>query len=124
MSLPRQAFTSNTTAALSGKSISRKPWAAARAFSITTMTDGRIFSWSIPWTGQDISPANPSPRSITIIGDGTFTDVTRQAGLAVEMYGLGCAVGDYDNDGYVDIYITTVGSNHLFTIWAMASLLT
>jgi hypothetical protein len=46
--------------------------------------------------------------------DGTFTDVTRQAGLAVEMYGLGCAVGDYDNDGYVDIYITTVGSNHLF----------
>ena len=46
--------------------------------------------------------------------DGTFTDVTRQAGLAVEMYGLGCAVGDYDNDGYDDIYITTVGSNHLF----------
>jgi enediyne biosynthesis protein E4 len=46
--------------------------------------------------------------------DGTFTDVTRQAGLAVEMYGLGCSVGDYDNDGYVDIYITTVGSNHLF----------
>ncbi len=46
--------------------------------------------------------------------DGTFTDVTRQAGLAVEMYGMGCAVGDFDNDGYVDIYITTVGSNHLF----------
>jgi hypothetical protein len=46
--------------------------------------------------------------------DGTFTDVTRQAGLAVEMYGLGCAVGDFDNDGNVDIYITTVGSNHLF----------
>ena len=46
--------------------------------------------------------------------DGTFTDVTQQAGLAVEMYGLGCAVGDYDNDGNVDIYITTVGSNHLF----------
>jgi hypothetical protein len=46
--------------------------------------------------------------------DGTFTDVTRQAGLAVEMYGLGCAVGDFDNDGNVDIYFTTVGSNHLF----------
>ena len=46
--------------------------------------------------------------------DGTFTDVTRQAGLAVEMYGLGCTVGDYDNDGYDDIYITTVGHNHLF----------
>jgi hypothetical protein len=46
--------------------------------------------------------------------NGTFTDVTRQAGLAVEMYGLGCAVGDYDNNGLEDIYITTVGSNHLF----------
>ncbi len=46
--------------------------------------------------------------------DGTFTDVTRQAGLAVEVYGMGCAVGDYDNDGFVDIYITAVGSNHLF----------
>jgi enediyne biosynthesis protein E4 len=46
--------------------------------------------------------------------NGTFTDVTREAGLAVEMYGLGCAVGDFDNDGYDDIYITTVGSNHLF----------
>ncbi len=46
--------------------------------------------------------------------DGTFTDVTRQAGLAVEMYGMGCAVGDYDNDGNDDIYITALGSNHLF----------
>jgi hypothetical protein len=46
--------------------------------------------------------------------DGTFSDVTRQAGLAVEMYGLGCTVGDYDNDGHDDIYITAVGSNHLF----------
>ncbi len=46
--------------------------------------------------------------------DGTFTDVTKQAGLAVESYGLGCAVGDYDNDGFEDLYLTTVGSNHLF----------
>jgi hypothetical protein len=46
--------------------------------------------------------------------DGTFTDVTRDAGLAIETYGMGCAVGDYDNDGYDDLYLTTVGSNHLF----------
>lgn len=46
--------------------------------------------------------------------DGTFTDVTRQAGLAVEMYGMGCAVGDFDNDGFDDVYITAVGKNHLF----------
>lgn len=46
--------------------------------------------------------------------DGTFTDVTRQAGLDVELYGMGCAVGDFDNDGYDDIYITAVGGSHLF----------
>jgi hypothetical protein len=46
--------------------------------------------------------------------DGTFTDSTREAGLAIELYGMGCAVGDFDNDGYPDIYITAVGSNHLF----------
>jgi len=46
--------------------------------------------------------------------DGTFTDVTRAAGISVEMYGLGCAVADYDNDGLVDIYITAVGPNKLF----------
>jgi hypothetical protein len=46
--------------------------------------------------------------------DGTFTDVTKEAGLAVETYGQGCAVGDYDNDGFDDLYLTTVGSNHLY----------
>jgi len=46
--------------------------------------------------------------------DGTFTNVTAQAGLAVELYGIGVAVADYDNDGYEDIYITCVGPNHLF----------
>jgi hypothetical protein len=46
--------------------------------------------------------------------DGSFTDVARQAGLAVEMYGIGVAAADYDNDGNEDIYITCVGPNHLF----------
>jgi len=46
--------------------------------------------------------------------DGTFTDVTAQAGLAVEMYGVGVTVGDFDNDGNDDIYITCLGANHLF----------
>jgi hypothetical protein len=46
--------------------------------------------------------------------DGTFTDVTQQAGFAVEVYGLGCAVGDYQNDGFDDLYLTAVGSNHLY----------
>ena len=46
--------------------------------------------------------------------DGTFTDVTRKAGLAVPIYGMGVAVGDYDNDGYDDLFVTAYGQNHLF----------
>ena len=46
--------------------------------------------------------------------DGTFTDVTRRAGLDVEMYGMGVAVGDFNNDGFPDILITSVGQNRLF----------
>jgi hypothetical protein len=46
--------------------------------------------------------------------DGTFTDVTQQVGLGVEMYGIGVAVADYDNDGNDDIFVTCVGPNHLF----------
>ncbi len=46
--------------------------------------------------------------------DGTFSDVTQKAGLAVEMYGMGVTIGDYDNDGFDDIFITALGQNHLF----------
>jgi hypothetical protein len=46
--------------------------------------------------------------------NGTFTDVTQQAGLSVEMYGMGVAVADYNNDGFPDIFVTAVGQNRLF----------
>jgi hypothetical protein len=46
--------------------------------------------------------------------DGTFTDVTHRAGLDVEMYGMGVAVGDYNNDGLPDILVSCVGQNRLF----------
>ena len=46
--------------------------------------------------------------------DGTFTDVTHKAGLDVELYGIGVAVGDYDNDGYQDLFVTTYGQSRLF----------
>jgi len=47
-------------------------------------------------------------------GNGTFTDVTASAGLDIEIYGMGVAVGDYDNDGWDDIYVTGLGEAHLF----------
>ena len=46
--------------------------------------------------------------------NGTFTDVTREARLDVELYGIGAAAGDYDNDGCEDLYITAFGQNRLF----------
>jgi enediyne biosynthesis protein E4 len=46
--------------------------------------------------------------------NGTLTDVTKQAGLAIEMYGMGVAVGDFDNDGFPDLFITCVGQSRLF----------
>src|SRR5205807_9119954 len=49
--------------------------------------------------------------------DGSFTDVTEEAGLAKAgdgNYGMGVAVGDYDNDGYPDLYVTSYGKNILY----------
>jgi enediyne biosynthesis protein E4 len=46
--------------------------------------------------------------------NGTFTDVTRSAGLDIELYGMGVAVGDWNNDGFPDLLITCVGQNRLF----------
>jgi hypothetical protein len=63
-------------------------------------------------------PERKTPKTVLALyhnnQDGTFTDVTAQAGLAIPMYGIGVAAADYDNDGNEDIYITCVGPNHLF----------
>ncbi|HUX09480.1 MAG TPA: VCBS repeat-containing protein, partial [Terriglobia bacterium] len=47
-------------------------------------------------------------------GNGTFTDVTARARLNIPMYGMGVAIGDYDNDGWDDIYVTGLGEARLF----------
>jgi enediyne biosynthesis protein E4 len=63
-------------------------------------------------------PGHRGPRTTMALyrnnRNGTFTDVTERAGLAVEMYGMGVAVGDYNNDGFPDLLVTAVGQNRLF----------
>ena len=71
-----------------------------------------LFVNSMDWPGH--KSAKSFPALYHNNHDGTFTDVTRQAGLATEMYGLGCAAADYDNDGFEDIYITALDGSHLF----------
>jgi hypothetical protein len=64
------------------------------------------------WPGQ---PAEPTYSALYRNDrDGTFTEVTREAGLEVAMYGMGVAAADYDNDGWTDLYVTAVGGSHLF----------
>jgi hypothetical protein len=46
--------------------------------------------------------------------NGTFTDVTKRAGLDIEMYGLGVAVGDFNNDGFPDLFVSCVGQSRMF----------
>jgi enediyne biosynthesis protein E4 len=63
--------------------------------------------------------ANPTvPRTSSRLfrnnGDGTFTDITRESGLLNEGWGVGVTVGDYDNDGFRDVFITNFGANALF----------
>jgi hypothetical protein len=63
-------------------------------------------------------PGHPSKHSTPKLyhnnHDGTFTDVTHKAGLDIEIFGMGVAVGDYDNDGYDDLFVTALGQSHLF----------
>jgi len=58
----------------------------------------------------------PAPRAMLLHNnhDGTFTDVTDKAGVGNERWGFGVAVGDYDNDGWPDIYVSNFGKNRLY----------
>ena len=60
------------------------------------------------------SPQSPTNRLYRNNTDGTFRDVTDSAGVGDTGYGAGCAVGDYDNDGNLDLYVTNFGANVLY----------
>jgi hypothetical protein len=65
------------------------------------------------WPGEEREPA-PTLAFYRNDGHGRFTDVTAEAGLKITCFGMGAAVGDFDNDGWTDLYITTLGKNYLF----------
>jgi len=65
------------------------------------------------WPGEEREPA-PTLAFYRNDGHGRFTDVTAEVGLKITCFGMGAAVGDYDNDGWTDLYITTLGKNYLF----------
>jgi hypothetical protein len=64
------------------------------------------------WPGHAKRPSTPALFKNN--RDGTFRDVTRQAGLAIPMYGMGVATGDFNNDGFPDIFISCLGQSRLF----------
>jgi len=69
-------------------------------------------------TAKGTVPEKPGPnywnRLFHQKADGTFEDVTEKAGLQGAGYGMGVAVGDYDNDGFEDLYVTALGGNKLY----------
>ena len=66
--------------------------------------------------GKDWTPRGRHTTAVLYRNNhnGTFTDITRGSGLDVEMYGIGVAVADFDNDGRDDVYITALEGDHLF----------
>lgn len=65
------------------------------------------------WSGFETKKQISPPALYKNLGNGQFIDVTRDAGLWFELYGMGCTFGDFDGDGDLDIYITAVGDNKL-----------
>ncbi len=65
----------------------------------------------LPGRTSEVPPQNVLYRNN---GDGTFTDVTEATGVGDTGYGMGCTVGDYDNDGFLDLYVTNFGTNVLY----------
>ena len=64
------------------------------------------------WPGEEREPT-PTLAFYRNDGYGRFTDVTAETGLKITCFGMGAAAGDYDNDGWTDLYITTLGKNAL-----------
>ena len=85
-------------------------WAAARRSSTTTTTAGSTsFSSTAASFDPNVRDRKPSSYLFHNNRDGTFTDVTEKAGLTHSGWGQACCVGDYDNDGFDDLFVTLLG---------------
>jgi len=73
-----------------------------------------VFVNSSHWPDAELEDPKPTMALYENDGNGQFTNVTEQVGLDVSFYGMGCAIGDYDNDGDDDIFFTALGPNRLF----------
>jgi hypothetical protein len=78
--------------------------------------DGWMDLYFVNSLSVDIAKAGGKTRSALYHnnGDGTFTDVTDKAGIGDVGWGMGAAVGDYNNDGFDDLYVTCLNGNHLY----------
>jgi hypothetical protein len=78
--------------------------------------DGWLDIFLVNGSTFDTGPRTPRPTSFLFRNnrDGTFSDVTRQAGLTYSGWGQGCCVGDFDNDGFDDLFVSYWGRNVLY----------
>jgi hypothetical protein len=119
-SIPEAKFTDITKAA--GINFVHRNGASAEKLLPETMGGGCAFFDFDNDGDPDLLLVNskPDPESGTILalyqndGRGNFADVTANSGLRAEFFGMGVAAGDFDNDGFVDLFITGVGENKLF----------
>jgi len=73
-----------------------------------------LFVNSTTWPWQPQPATLPTSKLYRNRGDGTFEDVSEATGMAIALYGMGVATGDFDGDGFVDVFVTAVGENRLF----------